>query len=63
MSIDMYVSSSQEQAASVNTMCQKQIQGYQQLQQAINQFVMSSAELQGKTYDSAKQYFSAVLLP
>ena len=63
MSIDMYVSSSQEQATSVNTMCQKQIQGYQQLQQAINQFVMSSAELQGKTYDSAKQYFSAVLLP
>ena len=39
MSIDMYVSSSQEQATSVNTMCQKQIQGYQQLQQAINQFV------------------------
>lgn len=63
MSIDMYVSSAQEQATSVNTMCQKQIQGYQQLQQAINQFVMSSAELQGKTYDSAKQYFSAVLLP
>lgn len=63
MSIDMSVSSSQEQATSVNTMCQKQIQGYQQLQQAINQFVMSSAELQGKTYDSAKQYFSAVLLP
>lgn len=63
MSIDMYVGSSQAQASSVNTMCQKQIQGYQQLQQAINQFVMSSAELQGKTYDSAKQYFSAVLNP
>lgn len=63
MSIDMYVSSSQAQASSVNTMCQKQIQGYQELQQAINQFVMSSGELQGKTYDSAKQYFSAVLQP
>lgn len=63
MSIDMYVGSSQAQASSVRTMCQKQIQGYQQLQQAINQFVVSSAELQGKTYDSAKQYFSAVLLP
>lgn len=63
MSIDMYVGSSQAQASGVNTMCQKQIQGYQQLQQAINQFVMSSAELQGKTYDSAKQYFSAVLNP
>lgn len=63
MSIDMYVSSSQAQASSANTMCQKQIQGYQELQQAINQFVMSSGELQGKTYDSAKQYFSAVLQP
>ena len=63
MSIDMYVGSSQAQASSVNTMCQKQIQGYQELQQAINQFVMSSGELQGKTYDSAKQYFSAVLQP
>lgn len=63
MSIDMYVSSSQAQASSVKAMCQKQIQGYNELQQAINQFVMSSAELQGKTYDSAKQYFSAVLSP
>ena len=51
------------QASSVKAMCQKQIQGYNELQQAINQFVMSSAELQGKTYDSAKQYFSAVLSP
>ncbi|MGM0338843.1 DUF3114 domain-containing protein [Enterococcus sp. AZ007] len=63
MNIDMYVSSSRAQASSVKAMCQKQIQGYQQLQQAINQFVMSSGELQGKTYDSAKQYFSAVLQP
>lgn len=63
MSIDMYVSSSRAQASSVKAMCQKQIQGYNELQQAINQFVMSSAELQGKTYDSAKQYFSAVLSP
>ncbi|MGG5369410.1 DUF3114 domain-containing protein [Enterococcus sp. AZ196] len=63
MSIDMYVSSSRAQASSVKAMCQKQIQGYRQLQQAINQFVMSSGELQGKTYDSAKQYFSAVLSP
>ncbi|MBO0454633.1 DUF3114 domain-containing protein [Candidatus Enterococcus murrayae] len=63
MNIDMYVSSSRAQASSVKAMCQKQIQGYRQLQQAINQFVMSSGELQGKTYDSAKQYFSAVLSP
>ena len=59
----MYVGSSRAQANSVKRLCQKQIQGYQELQQAISQFVMCSAELQGKTYDSAKQYFSAVLLP
>ncbi|MGM0216295.1 T7SS effector LXG polymorphic toxin [Enterococcus sp. AZ109] len=63
MSIDMYVGSSQAQAASVRAICRQQRQGYQQLQQAISSFVVSSDQLQGKTYDSAKQYFATVLTP
>ncbi|MGM0214227.1 T7SS effector LXG polymorphic toxin [Enterococcus sp. AZ109] len=63
MSIDMYVGSSQAQASSVSRMCRQQKQSYQQLQQAIGSFVLSSDQLQGKTYDSAKQYFASVLTP
>ncbi|WP_269431828.1 hypothetical protein [Bacillus sp. LK2] len=36
MSINMYVSSSQRQASSASNMCKQQIQGYEQLQKAIN---------------------------
>ncbi|WP_054114770.1 ribonuclease domain-containing protein [Enterococcus sp. RIT-PI-f] len=63
MSIDMYVSSSQNQAASVSTMCKTQIEGYNDLQKAITVFVISSPFLSGKTYDSAKAYFQSVLYP
>ncbi len=63
MSVDMYVSSSQSQASSVAAICRQQKQGYEQLQRAINEFVLSSPQLQGAAYESAKQFFSAVLTP
>lgn len=63
MSVDMYVSSSQRQATSVAKMCQKQIQGYEELQRAIDSFVLTSPMLTGATYDSAKQFFISVLQP
>ncbi|WP_053081376.1 deaminase domain-containing protein [Bacillus sp. LK2] len=63
MSINMYVSSSQRQASSASNMCKQQIQGYEQLQKAINDFTMNSPFLTGKAYDSAKKYFSSVLYP
>ncbi|WP_314060543.1 EndoU domain-containing protein [uncultured Vagococcus sp.] len=63
MSVDMYVSSSQSQASSVAAICRQQKQGYEQLQRAINDFVVGSPQLQGAAYDSAKQFFNAVLIP
>lgn len=63
MSIDMYVSASQNQATSVSTMCKQQVQGYEQAQRAINDFVLNSPFLTGKAYDSGKAYFSSVLYP
>lgn len=63
MSINMYVSASQRQASSASNMCKQQIQGYEQLQKAINDFTMNSPFLTGQAYDSAKKYFSSVLYP
>lgn len=63
MSVDMYVSSSQSQASSVAAICRQQKQGYEQLQRSINEFVVGSPQLQGAAYESAKQFFSAVLIP
>lgn len=63
MSVDMYVSSSQNQATSVLTMCKSQIEGYHELQKAITDFVIASPCLSGKAYDSAKAYFQSVLYP
>lgn len=63
MSIDMYLSASQSQASSVSGMTKKQIQGYQQLQHAMNDFTLNSPFLTGQAYDSAKSYFAEVLYP
>lgn len=63
MSIDMYVSASQRQAASTKRMIQQQLEGYQQMERAIGQFVFNSQMLTGAAYDSAKQHYSSVLLP
>ncbi|MGX7237481.1 T7SS effector LXG polymorphic toxin [Enterococcus phoeniculicola] len=62
MSIDMYVSSSQNQATSVSKKCREQIQSYQSLQKAISQFTLTT-NLKGAAYDSAKAYFANVLYP
>ncbi|MGM0293440.1 transposase [Enterococcus mundtii] len=63
MSIDMYLSDSLAQATSASHFCQKQVTDYQNLQQAITQFTLQTPNLQGKTYDAAKAYFSQVLYP
>lgn len=63
MSVDMYVSSSQNQASSVSTMCKSQAEGYQELQKAITDFTGNAPFLTGKAYDSAKAYFQSVLYP
>ncbi|MEN2667319.1 T7SS effector LXG polymorphic toxin [Listeria aquatica] len=63
MSIDMYVSKSKAQATSTSQVCQKHLEGYEALQQAIHQFTVDSPLLKGKAYDSAKAFYSAVLLP
>ncbi|EOL42444.1 hypothetical protein RV11_GL001994 [Enterococcus phoeniculicola] len=44
-------------------MCREQIQSYQSLQKAISQFTLTTPNLKGATYDSAKAYFSNVLYP
>ncbi|MGM0171616.1 hypothetical protein IGJ39_001718 [Enterococcus sp. AZ140] len=63
MSIDMYLSDSLAQATSASHFCQKQVTDYQNLQQAITQFTLQTPNLQGKTYDAAKAYFSQILYP
>ncbi|WP_167629182.1 T7SS effector LXG polymorphic toxin [Listeria valentina] len=63
MSIDMYVSKSKAQATSMSQVCQQHLEGYEALQQAIHQFTGDSPLLKGKAYDSAKAFYSAVLLP
>ncbi|GFH41464.1 hypothetical protein Hs30E_00150 [Lactococcus hodotermopsidis] len=63
MSIDMYLSDSEMQAESVARRCDSRIDGYHSLQRAISDFYFNSADLSGKTYDSAKEYFMTVLYP
>lgn len=63
MSIDMYLSASQTQATCVSTMTKQQMEGYEDLQKAMNEFTLNSPFLTGKAYDSAKVYFSTVLYP
>ncbi|MBC1497008.1 hypothetical protein HB880_03935 [Listeria welshimeri] len=63
MSLDMYVSKSKAQATSTSQVCQQHIEGYEALQQAIQQFTADSPLLKGEAYDSAKAFYNAVLLP
>lgn len=44
-------------------MCKSQIEGYNELQKAITDFVIASPFLTGKAYDSAKAYFQSILYP
>lgn len=59
MSIDMHLPESQAQARTTHSMVQGQIQAFESLQTAISNFA-ASTELDSRTYQSAKDYFSTV---
>ena len=61
MSIDMILEDSQSQAQTTASYCQHQLEGYQAIQQAINQFVSDTESLKGKAYDSARNFAETVL--
>ena len=63
MGIDMYLEQSQLQSSSVATMCQSQVEAYQDLQSAIRKFSEDTESLKGDAYDSARSFFASVLLP
>ena len=63
MSIDMYLEKSQAQAASAKAIAEQEIQAYEGLEAALEDFENSEADLKGKTYDSARQYVASVLRP
>ena len=63
MGIDMYLEQSQLQSSSVATMCQSQVESYQDLQSAIQKFSEDTESLKGDAYDSARSFFASVLLP
>lgn len=62
MSIDMYLGQARSQASSVKSACSQLAQGYTSLMQSNQQF-MSAGELSSKGYDSAKEFFAAVIQP
>ena len=63
MGIDMYLEQWQLQSSSVATMCQSQVEAYQDLQSAIQKFSEDTESLKGDAYDSARSFFASVLLP
>ena len=63
MGIDMYLEQSQLQSSSIATMCQSQVEAYQDLQSAIQKFSEDTESLKGDAYDSARSFFASVLLP
>ena len=62
MSVDMYLRISEDQASKVEKTSKDLTDKYDDLKNAISQFVNES-ELKGKAYDSGKQFFSAVIQP
>ena len=62
MSIDMYLNKSKNQASNMRKLSQAMNQSYDSLNNAVLQFV-TKEDLQGKAYRSAKQFFSAVVIP
>lgn len=59
----MILEDSQSQAQTTTSYCQHQLEGYQAIQQAINQFVSDTESLKGKAYDSARTFADTVLTP
>jgi cell division protein FtsB len=62
MSIDMYLGQARSQASSVKSVCNQLAQGYSSLMQSNQQFI-GSGELSSKGYNSAKEFFSAIIQP
>lgn len=54
MGLNMTLEQAQAQSASISSVCQAQVQGYQALQRAIQTFAEDTENLQGKAYDSAR---------
>ena len=57
MGLNMTLEQSEEQARSTQFVCQAEVEGYQALQRAINDFAEETEKLTGKAYDSAKAYY------
>lgn len=63
MSINMILGSAQSQTNSIKNLTTSQIESYQQIQQALSNFMFQTNSLQGAAYDSAKAYCGSVLSP
>ena len=63
MSINMILDSAQSQTNSIKNLTTSQIGSYQQIQQALSNFMFQTNSLQGVAYDSAKAYCGSVLTP
>ena len=63
MSINMILGSAQSQTNSIKNLTTSQIASYQQIQQALSNFMFQTNSLQGAAYDSAKAYCGSVLSP
>lgn len=63
MSINMILGSAQSQTNSIKNLTTNQIGSYQQIQQALSNFMFQTNSLQGAAYDSAKAYCGSVLSP
>lgn len=63
MSINMILDSAQSQTNSIKNLTTNQIASYQQIQQALSNFMFQTNSLQGAAYDSAKAYCGSVLSP
>ena len=63
MSINMILGSAQSQTNSIKNLTTSQIGSYQQIQQALSNFMFQTNSLQGAAYDSAKAYCGSVLSP
>lgn len=63
MSINMILGSAQSQTNSIKNLTTSQLGSYQQIQQALSNFMFQTNSLQGAAYDSAKAYCGSVLSP
>ncbi|MBC2348904.1 hypothetical protein HBP57_07575 [Listeria welshimeri] len=62
MSIDMFLDSADQQVDAISSQCRTYITGLEDVKTAIAQFAFED-NLQGKTYDSAKNYLTTTFIP